>query len=263
MPLHVGASAALSEKVRSLWVGAEPVDALYVGPNLVWGYNRPDTEPPTAPTNLRINSRGTSSLTLAWNAASDNVGVAGYNLYRGGSYITSVSGLSYTFSGLSSSTTYTLGVAAYDAAGNNSSTVTLSARTNDAPPPPPPTPTYPYVVAQHAHPLWSRGVGKYTLGTTYLDPARRYTLTYYGYCDSGFHHDTEDYRNSYVVGRMETSNATGSGPMLTVDHGSSYRYTTGSFSGGGSVTFYTYISQSYKNNVGMAGNPGVTVTCVG
>ena len=41
-----------------------------------------DTTPPTQPTNLRATAATTTSVTLAWNASTDNVGVAGYDIYR-------------------------------------------------------------------------------------------------------------------------------------------------------------------------------------
>ena len=61
-------------------------------------------------------------MTLSWNASTDNVGVTGYGLYRGGAAVgsTNASTRTYTFTGLSCGTTYTLAVDAVDAAGNRS-----------------------------------------------------------------------------------------------------------------------------------------------
>lgn len=100
-----------------------------------------DTTPPTAPTNLRVTGTTSSSVSLAWNASTDNVGVTGYNVYNGGSLATSVTGLTATVSGLAPSTTYTFTVRARDAA-NNLSTPSnqVSATTQSGPPPPPPGP---------------------------------------------------------------------------------------------------------------------------
>jgi len=79
-----------------------------------------DTSPPTVPTNLAVTGITTSTVSLAWSASTDNVGVAGYKIYRGGVQV-GVSGVvSYTDTGLAASTTYTYTVSAYDAAGNNS-----------------------------------------------------------------------------------------------------------------------------------------------
>ncbi|MBW8795260.1 MAG: carbohydrate binding domain-containing protein [Streptomyces sp.] len=93
-----------------------------------------DTQAPTAPTNLTSTGKTSSSVSLSWSAATDNVGVAAYDVYRGSTLATSVSGTSATVSGLSASTAYTFTVKARDAAGNvsaasNSVSVTTSAGT--------------------------------------------------------------------------------------------------------------------------------------
>src|SRR5262249_50598665 len=55
-----------------------------------------------------------------WTASTDNVGVAGYKIYRNGTQVGTATGTTYTDTGLGSSTSYTYTVSAYDAAGNNS-----------------------------------------------------------------------------------------------------------------------------------------------
>ena len=91
-----------------------------------------DTEAPTAPSSIAASNITTSSLTLSWNASSDNVGVTEYEVYQDGSYMGSSSTTSYDVSELASSSTYTFAVRAKDAAGNtsalsNSINVTTSA----------------------------------------------------------------------------------------------------------------------------------------
>ncbi|MEU5312449.1 carbohydrate binding domain-containing protein [Streptomyces sp. NPDC021562] len=93
-----------------------------------------DTQAPTAPTNLTSTGKTSSSVSLAWSAATDNVGVTAYDVYRGSTLATSVSGTSATVSGLAASTAYTFTVKARDAAGNvsaasNAVSVTTSAGT--------------------------------------------------------------------------------------------------------------------------------------
>ena len=51
--------------------------------------NCPDTTPPSAPTGLGVSSAGQTSLALSWSASSDNVGVAGYGVYKNGSLVAS------------------------------------------------------------------------------------------------------------------------------------------------------------------------------
>ncbi|MFF7449738.1 MULTISPECIES: glycoside hydrolase family 6 protein [unclassified Streptomyces] len=78
-----------------------------------------DTTAPTAPTGLRATAKTASSVSLAWTAATDDVGVTGYDVYRNGTRVGSpASGTTYTDTGLSAATAYSYTVRARDAAGN-------------------------------------------------------------------------------------------------------------------------------------------------
>ncbi|MFE0729068.1 carbohydrate binding domain-containing protein [Streptomyces antibioticus] len=77
-----------------------------------------DTQAPTTPTGLTSTGKTSSSVSLSWNAATDNVGVTGYDVYNGSTRALTVSGTSATVGGLSPSTAYTFTVRARDAAGN-------------------------------------------------------------------------------------------------------------------------------------------------
>lgn len=88
-----------------------------------------DTAPPTTPSGLTPSNVGLSSITLSWAASSDNVGVAGYRLFLNGSQVGTSNSTSFSFGGLTCGISYTLGVAAYDAAGNVSGTATVGAST--------------------------------------------------------------------------------------------------------------------------------------
>ncbi len=77
-----------------------------------------DSTPPTAPTNLAATVTTATSATLSWTASTDNVGVTGYDVYRGGTLVGTAAGTTYTDTGLSPSTAYTYTVKAFDAAGN-------------------------------------------------------------------------------------------------------------------------------------------------
>ncbi len=80
-----------------------------------------DTTAPSTPTNLAVTGVTSSSASLSWSQSSDNVGVAGYRIYRNGSQVGTTANRTFTDTGLSASTRYTYTVAAYDAAGNVSS----------------------------------------------------------------------------------------------------------------------------------------------
>jgi hypothetical protein len=101
-----------------------------------------DTTPPTAPAGLTATP-GDAQVSLAWQASSDNVGVAGYRVYRNGTEVAQVSSLAYTDTGLVNGTSYTYDVVAYDAAGNASTPSNTASATpvSTTPPPPPPPPT--------------------------------------------------------------------------------------------------------------------------
>jgi len=96
----------------------------------------PDSSPPSAPAGLSVSGLTQTGLTLTWNASSDNVGVTGYDVYSQGAKVGSATASSYSLSGLSCGTSYSLGVVAFDAAGNRSgqSSVTTSTNACSAPP---------------------------------------------------------------------------------------------------------------------------------
>ncbi|MFF7902543.1 MULTISPECIES: carbohydrate binding domain-containing protein [unclassified Streptomyces] len=91
-----------------------------------------DTQAPTAPTGLTSTGKTSSSVSLKWNAATDNVGVTAYDVYSGSGQVLSVSGTTATVNGLSPSTSYTFTVKARDAAGNVSGASNAVTVTTDA-----------------------------------------------------------------------------------------------------------------------------------
>jgi glucosylceramidase len=77
-----------------------------------------DTTAPSVPGNVSASGTTASGTSLSWSASSDDVGVAGYQILRNGTQVGTVSGTSFTDSGLAASTTYSYTVKAFDAAGN-------------------------------------------------------------------------------------------------------------------------------------------------
>ncbi|BAL85468.1 hypothetical protein AMIS_2480 [Actinoplanes missouriensis 431] len=89
-----------------------------------------DTTPPSAPTGLQATP-GQTQIALTWTAATDNVGVASYDVLRDGTVVaTGVTATAYTFTGLASATSYTLAVRARDAAGNIGALASITASTS-------------------------------------------------------------------------------------------------------------------------------------
>jgi hypothetical protein len=78
-----------------------------------------DTVPPTTPGQFTAGTPTDSTIPVTWQPSTDDTAIAGYKLYRDGTLVTSVtSGTSYTYTGLTCATAYSLEVRAYDTAGN-------------------------------------------------------------------------------------------------------------------------------------------------
>ncbi|WP_326948067.1 PQQ-dependent sugar dehydrogenase [Amycolatopsis sp. NBC_01307] len=85
---------------------------------------QPDTQAPSAPTKLTGSAAGTT-VTLNWTAATDNIGVRAYDVYRGGAKVGTVTGTAtappattFVDSGLAANTSYSYYVVARDAQAN-------------------------------------------------------------------------------------------------------------------------------------------------
>src|SRR5262245_50997315 len=82
-----------------------------------------DTVPPSVPAGLNSPSKTTTTVSLAWNASTDNPGgsgVAGYDVYRHGALAGSPTATSLPVTGLTANTAYSFTVRARDNAGNAS-----------------------------------------------------------------------------------------------------------------------------------------------
>ena len=85
-----------------------------------------DPEAPTAPANLSATNITASSATLSWSAATDNVGVTAYEVYRNGTLIDTVQGTTVSVSHLNTGGLYSFYVKARDAFGNRSAASNLA-----------------------------------------------------------------------------------------------------------------------------------------
>ncbi|MGL6279419.1 MAG: fibronectin type III domain-containing protein [Gaiella sp.] len=88
-----------------------------------------DTTPPSTPGNLRATALDATRISLTWSASTDLVGVTGYRVLRGSTVVGTVTGSSFTDTGLAPSTSYAYQVVALDAAGNASAPASASATT--------------------------------------------------------------------------------------------------------------------------------------
>ena len=107
----------------------------------------PDQTAPSAPSALAATpGANPGRVDLTWAAATDNVGVASYELSRDGVVVASTPNLAFADANVNGMTTYTYAVVALDAAGNRSAVATVSATTGDLA-----APTAPATVTAAAH----------------------------------------------------------------------------------------------------------------
>ena len=83
-----------------------------------WGIICVDTLPPSAPQGLIATSVSSSRVDLEWQAASDEIGVTGYDVWRDDVFLESTSGTTLSDGSVGPETTYTYVVRARDDGGN-------------------------------------------------------------------------------------------------------------------------------------------------
>src|SRR5688572_30878033 len=79
-----------------------------------------DQTPPTTPQNFRVTGTTSTTVSLAWDASTDDVGVTGYQVLRGTTIVGNVPGLTFTDTGRTPATAYQYQVRALDASGKQS-----------------------------------------------------------------------------------------------------------------------------------------------
>jgi len=91
----------------------------------------PDTTPPSTPINVQATNVTGSTISISWDGSTDDLGVAGYLVYRDSLQVTDTPQLNFSDLSLIPATTYVYTVAAYDFSGNVSpQSAPLSVTTN-------------------------------------------------------------------------------------------------------------------------------------
>ena len=101
-----------------------------------------DDIPLSIPSGIIATATSASQVSVSWNASTGS-GLAGYQVYRNGTLVTTTTATSYGDSDLSAATLYCYTIVAYGNAGNNSSASPATCATTLSPAPAPPVPTPP------------------------------------------------------------------------------------------------------------------------
>ena len=116
---YLGGGAAPSFTYHRFWAQADVAMAFAVYSELFGGgAGTGDTTAPSAPTGLTATGTTSSTVSLTWAAATDNVAVTGYLILRNGTQVGTATTTTFTDPGLTASTQYTYTVKARDAANN-------------------------------------------------------------------------------------------------------------------------------------------------
>ena len=94
----------------------------------------PDVTAPSVPVNVLVTAVSDVSVSLVWDASTDDTGVAGYRVFRDGVDVGTTSELVFTDGGLDAETTYSYTVSAFDGVPNESAQSAPVEATTDATP---------------------------------------------------------------------------------------------------------------------------------
>ncbi len=135
-PFSIGGPPAGTYGIKYTTAAAYDVDlpdqTIYSGQAVATGipqagvltvYSKPvlsDNQPPSAPMQLAAKQTTPAQITLTWSPATDDVGVAGYKVYRDGVRIGFPPTPTFDDANVRPGASYTYEVSAYDAAGNES-----------------------------------------------------------------------------------------------------------------------------------------------
>jgi chitodextrinase len=182
----------------------------YAGVGVFHPYGGGDTQPPTIPTGLATTSVTAASVGLSWAPSTDNVGVAGYTVYRNGTSLgtTGPTTTTYTDPTVAPSTAYSYTVDAFDAAANHSSPSSALPVTTPAAPP--------------ASPKWVQGgsigtgskVATVTLQLTKPVGAGDLLVGWFGQYDSaGQVHVSDNVNGAWTRSTASTTFSSGAGDL--------------------------------------------------
>ena len=123
--IAIGRAADASAIVKTDYFGNARALPFDIGAHQLSSGAAADVEAPSVPVSVRAIGGDSASISITWNPSTDNVGVTGYTVYRGGQAVGNVTTNSWTDRNLTAGILYTYAVVAYDAAGNRSAMSSL------------------------------------------------------------------------------------------------------------------------------------------
>ena len=138
--IHAGSAAIgkaldVTSLVSTDYFATQRATPLDIGAHQLGTGPSSDLVPPSIPLNLRAINGHATSVTIAWDAATDNIGVTGYTIVRNGVEVGSTPSTTWTDNAASEGKLYAYQVHAVDAAGNRSAAsvaLTLAWNSSDA-----------------------------------------------------------------------------------------------------------------------------------
>lgn len=121
--------AAIGTQNLSFYIMSNPVEVPNVNVSIAFVITTPpDTIAPSAPIDLTGTALGSTQIKLTWTEATDDTGVVGYNVFRDGNKISTVTSPTFIDPYLYQNITYSYYVQPFDRAGNtvNSNTVAVT-----------------------------------------------------------------------------------------------------------------------------------------
>ena len=182
-----------------------------------------DKTPPTTPTNLHATSLSQTSVTLAWDASTDNSGSFSYSVNKDGQSFTVPQGqTTFTIDWLSAGRTYTFYVTAVDRSLNTSAKSNILTVTTVADTAAPPAPTLTGHVRgpSQVRLTWNRVEDDTSTFVTYrvfADGARvTQHLNWYGETDVVLRHLTPSTTSAFTVQAVDESGNTATSNAVTL-----------------------------------------------
>lgn len=234
-----------------------------------------DTAKPSDPTGLSAIPASATSIVLVWNATTDNVGVAGYNIYRGATKVGTSPYPVYSDTGLTSGS-YCYQVEAIDGAGNvsaaKSASVCATPAADTTAPSAPTVLTATVASASQIDLSWTASTSTDVAGyAIYRDTIKVAAVNGTSYSDMGLSSGT---LYSYTVKAMDgalnysvasnSASATPATPTVTVDATGTWTVTVISNAGSGTFTMNLIQSGSSVSGtvtiMGYTGNLSGSIT---